>query len=293
MVFGEGAMSDASEALESLLQFVETSPRERAHEEALWPHTLTLLHLEFAWAHFRVGNAERGSELASAALKMLRCADDEWWSIGEKPEEKRRINTLKKRHSRVESDRKKVCEVVADLYEFRQRQALAQTNSVRLKEGPWAEVEKLEARSRYRIHRTIEYSRILSPWVTLDPIHDFVNAMGATDGPRLAEIPSPRNSPLEPASLVVQLKSPAPKISLALDQKRAAKALYETAPLGLDAVLDAIEIYKTRWKYDATDSFNTNALWCISAILFVDACVFAIAEAVNPLTPTNVSLPAS
>jgi hypothetical protein len=164
------------------------------------------------------------------------------------------------------------------LFELRSRgeveRFVGELFDARLAQREPALAEPKEAFSSYQVARLLQASQVLSPWEAPDPIAQFT----------IVAIKGPSTAPLEPRRSLSMTLAELDAVTLqGRDYASTAQAVLRAAAIaGLDPVLQLLPSIERRWP-TVTDSYNTNAHWCLSVIGVVDAVAFALAQAVNPL----------
>ena len=243
-----GGHAAAARLIEEALRFVETTPRQRSPIEAPWPMTFRLLQLEAACTLVQVGMRAEGHSLARPALQEL--------AVGRPVEQ-----------------------CLGSLFDCR----LRQPSTADLTSG-WSEevVDRLAALGRverYPVLRVLEHSQVLAPRTIPDAIggwHFKEDRYSERCVPTLA-------GREELAHRFAGLNSKSSRGHQPAALKASVGYLRAAARFGLDGVRAATDLMKPRWS-TTTDGYSTNTYCSLAVLEYFDGIVFAVAEAVNPVT---------
>jgi hypothetical protein len=234
---------EALAALDDLRVFVESTPRTRGIFEADWTKTRPLIRLELAWGYARLGSSGAAHELAREALAELGDGDP-------------------------------LQRFVGDLYRLRLDEAgraAAPTGVVT--------AEAFGRDDRYALLQLVQHSFVLAPQRALDAFQVFQADTGLTPAGDASLLTREAGSVSSIDALVQRLSV---LLSPRVVRRGETQALFLAAQqFGLLGALEVVGVVKTHWPR-VTD-MHQRPQWSVVRVALIDGCVFAIAQAVNPL----------
>lgn len=141
-----------------------------------------------------------------------------------------------------------------------------------------ASFRRLDRFDRHHVGRTLQVMQTLEPWKEEDPFAAFLVAPVRAEP---ASQPDWRLRPTVP-DLETRLRQYWTEERPIHQRLPALARVRVDRPADQATVERFVALFVEHWPR-ATDSFHTNAHWCLARIAFVDAVAFALAESVSPL----------